>query len=140
VSTPKRSDPPPNPGARETPRAPVGDASHESPADYPILTEIVESATEPPTGSRNIGLEELERELRIELVNHMAADLEQQIESRVYGRLSASIEEIAGRVRNELFTEVRRAVREVVAEVLAEEKKRAQTGSPLPGRSGLRNR
>jgi hypothetical protein len=140
VSTSKRSDPIVNRSARETPRTPAAEVGQESPADYPILTEIVESAVPPSLGPRNIGLEELERELRIELVNQMAADLEQQIESRVYGRLSASIEEIAGRVRNELFTEVRRAVREVVAEVLAEEKKRAQTGSPLSGRTAPRNR
>lgn len=126
MSTQKRSDATPTPGARETTRRPEVGETPESPADYPILTEIVESAPEPPQSLRNIGLEELEHELRVELVSQVAANLEQQIESRVHGRLSNSIEAIAGRVRNELFSEVRRAIREVVAEVLTEEQTRAR--------------
>ncbi len=105
-------------------REPV--ARGESIADYPILTEVVDDPAAPDATPRNIGLEELERELRVELVGQMQADLERRIEARVYYDLGTSIEEIAGRIRTELVTEVRRAVREIVAEVLAEEKTRAQ--------------
>jgi hypothetical protein len=140
VSTTKRDNPLLNLGALGGSR-PAGESSKssESAADYPILTEVVDNPIEPDPSPRNIGLDELERELRVEMVGQMAADLEKQIESRVYGRLSISVE-VAGRIRTELFTEIRRAVREVVAEVMAEEKKHARTGSPNPVRINIQDR
>ena len=114
------------------PTRPVKDppSPDKSVADYPILTEVVENPAAPDPAPRNIGLEELERELRIELVGQLTADLERRVEARVHGRLSTSIDEIAGQVRSELFAEVRRAVREVVAEVMAEERKRDLADPP----------
>ena len=141
MSTTKRDDPLFNLGALGGSRPASESAkSTETAADYPILTEVVDNPIEPNASPRNIGLEELERELRVELVGQMAADLEMKIESRVYGRLSISVEEVAGRIRTELFTEIRRAVREAVAEVLAEEKKHARTGLPDPVRINIQDR
>ncbi len=141
MSTTKRDDPLLNLGALGGSRpASESSKSTESAADYPILTEVVDNPIEPDPSPRNIGLEELERELRVEMVGQLAADLEKQIESRVYERLSVSVDEVAGRVRTELFTEIRRAVREVVAEVMAEEKKLARTGSPNPVRINIQDR
>ncbi|MFN0299706.1 MAG: hypothetical protein ACKVQU_05040 [Burkholderiales bacterium] len=141
MSTTKRDDPLLNLGPLGGSRPSSESAKPtETAADYPILTEVVDNPIEPDASPRNIGLDELERELRVELVGQMAADLEKRIESRVYGRLSTSVEEVAGRIRTELFTEIRGAVREAVAEVLAEEKKLARTASPDPVRTNIRDR
>jgi hypothetical protein len=91
--------------------------------DFPVLTEVVPGRPKPPT-AQDLMLDEIENELRLELLGQMQPELERLIESRVHQRLDQNIAEIMAQTRDQLVTEVRRAVRESLSQVLGEEIKR----------------
>lgn len=95
------------------------------PADFPLLTEVVEHA---PADARAASplfnedeLESFERELRQEILQLVRAELERLIEARLHPRLESKVAEIMTRARIELEVEVRRAVRESVTQVIDDE-------------------
>jgi len=95
------------------------------PTDFPVLTEIVEEAPKPPS-AQDLMLDQIEKELRLELLGQMGPELERLIEARVYERLDRRVEDIMQRMRDQLVAEVRRAVREALAQVIGDEVKRLQ--------------
>lgn len=106
--------------ARGTPRRVANDPPA---ADFPVLTEVVPGKPKPPT-AQDLMLDEIENELRLELLGQMQPELERLIESRVHQRLDQNIAEIMTKTRDQLVAEVRRAVRESLSQVLGEEIKR----------------
>ena len=81
-------------------------------ADFPVLTEVVAGPPKPPT-AQDLMLDQIENELRLELLDQLGPELERLIESRVHARLEASVAEVMAGTRDQLVSEVRRAVREV---------------------------
>ena len=121
----------------------------EPPVDFPILTEVVEEApplvldlsgpsppeSESSTALTEAQLVELERELRLELLQLIGHEFERLIEAKVHERLGARIEEVIALTRTVLEAEVRATVREALAEAIAEETKRLkaeQDNEPPP--------
>lgn len=100
--------------------------------EFPVLTEVVPEPPKPPT-PQDLMLNEIENELRIELLNQMGPELERLIETRVHERLDATVADLMIRTRDQLVTEVRRAVREVLGQVIGDEVQRLQRDR------GLRN-
>jgi hypothetical protein len=97
----------------------------EPPLDFPLLTDIVSQlpsgvgAASPP--AEEIDIAALERDLRIQLLDQLGAELERLIEARVHGRIAAKVAEIMQRAGAELESEARRAVREALAQVVRDE-------------------
>jgi hypothetical protein len=97
----------------------------EPPLDFPLLTDIVSQlppgvAAASPT-AEEIDIAALERDLRIQLLDQLGAELERLIEARVHGRIAAKVAEIMQRAGAELESEARRAVREALAQVVRNE-------------------
>jgi hypothetical protein len=98
-------------------------AAEQPPTDFPVLTEVVPGTPKPPT-TQDLMLDQIENELRLELLGQMGPELERLVEARVHERLESSIVEVMSRTRDHLVSEVRRAVREALAQVIGEEIKR----------------
>lgn len=96
------------------------------PPDFPVLTEVVPEPPRPPT-AQDLMLDQIENELRIELLGQMGPELERLIETRVHARLETAVEELMTRTRDQLVAEVRRAVREVLGQVIGDEVRRLQS-------------
>jgi hypothetical protein len=102
-------------------------ASHvEPPVDYPVLTEILQEAT--AAGYTEAQLEQLERDLRLELLGLLGPEFERLVEAKVHERIGAKIEEVMELARKVLEAEVRAAVRDALAEVIAAETERLKAG------------
>jgi uncharacterized protein YbcI len=91
-----------------------------------VLTEVVPEPPRPPT-AQDLMLDQIENELRIELLGQMGPELERLIETRVHARLETAVEELMTRTRDQLVAEVRRAVREVLGQVIGDEVRRLQS-------------
>ena len=102
----------------------------EPSTEFPVLTEVVPAPRKPPT-AQDLMLDQIEDELRLELLGQMGPELERMIESRVHQRLEMNMELIMARTRDHLVTEVRRAVRDALDQVIGEEIKRLKK---QPGR------
>jgi hypothetical protein len=105
------------------------------PIDFPVLTEVFAealppAATTPPAALSDHALAELESELRLQLLQLMAPELERLVEARLHSRLEVAMAHSFARARTDLENEVRRAVRETLAEVIAEETARLQRTVP----------
>ena len=98
----------------------------EPPVDIPVLTEILEEAT--AAGYTEAQLEQLERDLRLELLALLGPEFERLIESKVHERIGAKIEEVMSLARKVLEAEVRAAVRDALGEVIAAETARLKAG------------
>lgn len=94
--------------------------------DFPVLTEVVAGPPKPPT-AQDLMLDQIENELRLELLNQLGPELERMIESRVHARLEASVAAVMAGTRDQLVSEVRRAVREVLGQVIGDEIKRLRS-------------
>lgn len=105
----------------------------EPSAEFPVLTEVVPAPRKPAT-AQDLMLDQIEDELRLELLGQMGPELERLIESRVHLRLEMNMELIMARTRDHLVTEVRRAVRDALDQVIGEEVKRLKK-QPGRGRS-----
>ena len=101
-------------------------ASREPPVDFPILTEILHDAT--AAGYSEAQLEQLERDLRLELLGLLGPEFERLVEAKVHERIGAKIEEVMGLARKVLEAEVRAAVRDALGEVIAAETERLKAG------------
>lgn len=110
---------------RDAPGPPVADP----PSDFPVLTEVIAGPPKPPT-AQDLMLDQMENELRLELLNQLGPELERLIETNVHAHLEASVEAIMASTRDQLVTEVRRAVREVLGQVLGDEIKRLRGPRP----------
>jgi hypothetical protein len=88
----------------------------EPPADFPVLTEVVESPK--PRPFSDLDLEIIERELRLELLELLSGELERMVEVRVRDRIEDRVAEAIAAVAHDLETEIRRAVREALSEVI----------------------
>jgi hypothetical protein len=108
--------------------------SPDPPADFPVLTEVVQGASAPPAPAAaspplsEAELERIERDLRLELLGLLGPEFERLVESKVHERLGAKVDEVLTLTRKVLEAEVRAAVRDAVAQVIAEEVARLQRG------------
>ncbi len=110
------------------------------PPDYPVLTDVwsapalqLAPATPPAPEVAmlsDLDLAELERELRLQLLELMGPELGRLVEARLHMRLDIVISSAMARTRVELQSEIKRSVQDTLAQVLAEETARLQ-------RSGL---
>ena len=98
----------------------------EPPVDFPVLTEILHEAT--AAGYSEAQLEQLERDLRLELLGLLGPEFERLVEAKVHERIGAKIEEVMGLARKVLEAEVRAAVRDALGEVIAAETERLKAG------------
>jgi hypothetical protein len=108
--------------------------SPEPPADFPVLTDVVDrpSAGAPPATPAPLSeaeLAQIERDLRLELLGLLGPEFERLVEAKVHERLGAKVDDVLALTRKVLEAEVRAAVREAVAEVIADEVARLQRGS-----------
>jgi hypothetical protein len=111
----------------------------ETPADFPILTDVF-SRPLPPTSTAvlqvaptavapslsDAQLREIERDLRLQLLQLMGPELERLVEARVHARLAPAVATIVDRIRVELENEIRRAVQDALTQVVEEEMARLQ--------------
>jgi hypothetical protein len=107
--------------------------SPEPPADFPVLTDVVDrpAAGEPPPAPAPLSeaeLAQIERDLRLELLGLLGPEFERLVEAKVHERLGAKVDDVLALTRKVLEAEVRAAVREAVAEVIADEVARLQQG------------
>lgn len=104
----------------------------ESTGDFPILTEIVETAPVEPLDVGSLSLDDLERELRLELLEQLSNELGKHIEARVNERVAGRLAEIVAQIRIDLAAEVTRALKETINESMnqALERMRKETNSP----------
>jgi hypothetical protein len=91
----------------------------EPPVDIPVLTEILQEAT--AAGYTEAQLEQLERDLRLELLALLGPEFERLVEAKVHERLGPKVDEIMGLTRKVLEAEVRAAVRDAMAAVITAE-------------------
>ncbi len=108
----------------------------EPPADFPVLTDVYSRPLPPlsPPGPPAWGgaalsdaqLHEIERDLRLQLLQLMGPELERLVEARVHARLAAVVSTIVERIRVELENEIRRAVQDALTQVVEEEMARLQ--------------
>ena len=127
-----------------TPRRP------EPPVDFPVLTDVYSrpllGAAAPdgaPPGHSTVvnataaegahapaltdqQLHDIERDLRLQLLQLMGPELERLIEARVHARLAPAVTQIVGRIRVDLENEIRRAVQDALNEVVEQEVARLQ--------------
>lgn len=119
---------------------PAGGARRpEPPADFPVLTDVYSRPLPPPTsaagqaapaapgpGLTDAQLREIERDLRLQLLQLMGPELERLVEARVHARLAPAVATIVDRLRVELENEIRRAVQDALTQVVEEEMARLQ--------------
>jgi hypothetical protein len=122
----------------------------EPPVDFPVLTDVyspppqaaaapfasppgpttLPNAAEPgpafAPGLTDQQLQEIERDLRLQLLQLMGPELERLIEARVHARLAPAVTQIVGRIRVDLENEIRRAVQDALNEVVEQEVARLQ--------------
>ena len=108
----------PERAARRVPLAPQ--------TDFPVLTEVVAGPPKPPN-AQDLMIDQIENELRLELLNQLGPELERLIESRVHSRLEASVAAVMAGTRDQLVSEVRRAVRAALGQVIGDEIKRLRS-------------
>jgi len=101
--------------------------SPEPPADFPVLTEVVQGAPAAAPLSE-AELVQIERDLRLELLGLLGPEFERLVEAKVHERLGAKVDDVLTLTRKVLEAEVRAAVREAVAQVIADEVARLQRG------------
>jgi hypothetical protein len=92
----------------------------ESTGDFPILTEVVQNTEPQSVDLGNISLDDLERELRLELLEQMSGEIEKLIEARVYERIGERLNEIMSQVRVDLAAEVSRVVQDTLSEAMSQ--------------------
>ena len=113
----------------------------EPPADFPVLTDVY-SRPMPSVAPAGLGpasiapaaqlamsdqqLREIERDLRLQLLQLMGPELERLVEARVHARLAPAVSTIVDRIRVELENEIRRAVQDALTQVVEEEMARLQ--------------
>ncbi len=119
-------------------RAGNGPRRPEPPADFPSLTDVYSRprpaaapspAAAPATGGVALSdeqLREIERDLRLQLLQLMGPELERMVEARVHARLAPAVSTIVDRIRVELENEIRRAVQDALTQVVEEEMARLQ--------------
>ena len=126
-------------------RAPAG-RRPEPPVDFPVLTDVY-SRPLPPLGPpaatplqsapvsapvapepmlSDAQLREIERDLRLQLLQLMGPELERLVESRVHARMAPVIAGIVDRMRVDLENEIRRAVQDALTQVVEDEVARLQ--------------
>jgi hypothetical protein len=71
-------------------------------------------------------LHEIERDLRLQLLQLMGPELERMVEARVHARLAPAVSTIVDRLRVELENEIRRAVQDALTQVVEDEMARLQ--------------
>jgi hypothetical protein len=122
----------------------------EPPVDFPVLTDVYSRPLHEPaapfaahSGPSTIPnavaaepafapaltdqqLQEIERDLRLQLLQLMGPELERLIEARVHARLAPAVTQIVGRIRVDLENEIRRAVQDALNEVVEQEVARLQ--------------
>jgi hypothetical protein len=113
----------------------------EPPADFPVLTDVysrpLPSVAPASLGPASIGpamgpalsdaqLHEIERDLRLQLLQLMGPELERMVEARVHARLAPAVSTIVDRIRVELENEIRRAVQDALTQVIEDEMARLQ--------------
>ena len=103
--------------------------SPEPPADFPVLTEVVQGAPAAQAAPLSEAeLVQIERDLRLELLGLLGPEFERLVEAKVHERLGAKVDDVLTLTRKVLEAEVRAAVREAVAQVIADEVARLQRG------------
>jgi hypothetical protein len=117
-------------------RSAAGGRRPEPPADFPVLTDVYsrplpEAAAGIAQGAlapalSDAQLREIERDLRLQLLQLMGPELERMVEARVHARLAAAVATIVDRIRVELENEIRRAVQDALTQVVEEEMARLQ--------------
>ena len=90
----------------------------DPPADFPVLTEVVDAPHAPGTILTDGELARLEQELRLQLLELLGGELERMVEARVHARIESKVQDIMNHTARELEAEVRRAVREALADVI----------------------
>ena len=107
----------------------------DPPTDFPLLTEIVHSRAPeaaPPGAAAaafsEAQLEQIERDLRLELLALLGPEFERLVESKVHARIGPKIDEVMSLTRKVLEAEMRAAVREALAEVISQEAGRLKGG------------
>lgn len=103
------------------------DRAPEPTGDFPILTEVVESAPATPLDVGSLSLDDLERELRAELLEQLSSELSKHIETRVNERVAGRLAEIVAQIRIDLAAEVTRALKETIAESMSQVVERMRT-------------
>jgi hypothetical protein len=122
----------------------------EPPVDFPVLTDVYSRplpggtapfapppvpASGPPSIATETGsstpltdqqLHDIERDLRLQLLQLMGPELERLIEARVHARLAPAVAHIVDRIRVDLENEIRRAVQDALGEVVDQEVARLQ--------------
>jgi hypothetical protein len=113
----------------------------EPPADFPVLTDVYSRPLAPPSMAvppppapvppadlalSDAQLREIERDLRLQLLQLMGPELERLVEARVHARLAPAVATIVDRLRVELENEIRRAVQDALTQVVEEEMARLQ--------------
>jgi hypothetical protein len=117
----------------------------EPPVDFPVLTDVysrplppigpvaavaaapaVSAAAAPGPMLTDAQLHEIERDLRLQLLQLMGPELERLVESRVHARMAPVISGIVERMRVDLENEIRRAVQDALTQVVEDEVARLQ--------------
>lgn len=111
----------------------------EPPADFPVLTDVYSRPFPPPPSVAppaapagpaptftDEQLVQIERDLRLQLLELMGPELERLIEARVHERIAPVVSAVIERIRGELETEIRRAVQDALTQVVEEEVARLQ--------------
>jgi hypothetical protein len=125
---------------RHRPQAPP--RRPEPPVDFPVLTDVYsrplpspasiaphDLGEEPSQMLSDTQLAQIERDLRLQLLELMGPELERLVEARVHSRISPILATVIERIRGELETEIRRAVQEALTQVVEEEIGRLQRES-----------
>jgi hypothetical protein len=115
----------------------------EPPVDFPVLTDVYSrplpplsapaypplppaAAAAPAPMLSDAQLHEIERDLRLQLLQLMGPELERLVESRVHARMAPVISGIVERMRVDLENEIRRAVQDALTQVVEDEVARLQ--------------
>lgn len=122
----------------------------EPPVDFPVLTDVYSrplpgaavpfaAPPGPAAATPSVApdawssspltdqqLREIERDLRLQLLQLMGPELERLIEARVHARLAPVVTHIVDRIRVDLENEIRRAVQDALGEVVDQEVARLQ--------------
>jgi hypothetical protein len=121
---------------RHRPSAPA--RRPEPPVDFPVLTDVYSRPLPPPAPLApavtvaaaplltDAQLVQIERDLRLQLLELIGPELERLVEARVHARIAPVVASVVERIRAELETEIRRAVQEALTQVVEEEVARLQ--------------
>jgi hypothetical protein len=108
----------------------------EPPVDFPVLTDVfsreLPAAPPAPASAPAPGplsdeqLVQIERDLRLQLLQLMGPELERLVEAKVHARVAPVVAAAIERTRTDLELEIRRAVQEALTQVIEEETDRLQ--------------